>query len=75
MRWVCHPPLRAISTLGPRDVRRAVVRYDRADGGRLAAAVTYFSFFAAFCLALLGVAMVTALSAHTAVGPCCSAAS
>ncbi|GIJ57022.1 YihY/virulence factor BrkB family protein [Virgisporangium aurantiacum] len=37
---------------------RAVVRYDRADGGRLAAAVTYYSFFAAFSLALLGFAVL-----------------
>ncbi len=33
---------------------RAGVRYDRADGGRLAAAVTYYSFFATFALGLLG---------------------
>jgi len=37
---------------------RAVVRYDRADGGRLAAAVTYYAFFAAFSLALLGFAIL-----------------
>jgi membrane protein len=37
---------------------RAVVRYDQADGGRLAAAVTYYSFFAAFSLALLGFAIL-----------------
>jgi membrane protein len=37
---------------------RAVVRYDHADGGRLAAAVTYYSFFAAFSLALLGFAIL-----------------
>jgi membrane protein len=37
---------------------RAVVRYDRADGGRLAAAVTYYAFFAAFSLALLGFAVL-----------------
>ena len=35
---------------------RAVVRYDEADGGRLAAAVTYYAFFATFALALLGFA-------------------
>jgi membrane protein len=35
---------------------RAVKRYDEADGGRLAAAVTYYAFFATFALALLGVA-------------------
>lgn len=33
---------------------RAVVRYDEADGGRLAAAVTYYAFFATFAFALLG---------------------
>jgi membrane protein len=33
---------------------RAGVRYDEADGGRLAAAVTYYAFFATFALALLG---------------------
>lgn len=32
---------------------RAVVRYDTADGGRLSAALTYYSFFATFALALL----------------------
>jgi membrane protein len=37
---------------------RAVVRYDQADGGRLAAAVTYYAFFAAFSLALLGFAIL-----------------
>jgi membrane protein len=35
---------------------RAVVRYDEADGGRLAAAVTYYAFFATFAFALLGFA-------------------
>ena len=35
-------------------VVRATTRYDQADGGRLAAAVTYYAFFAAFSLALLG---------------------
>jgi membrane protein len=35
---------------------RAVERYDEADGGRLAAAVTYYAFFATFAFALLGVA-------------------
>jgi membrane protein len=37
---------------------RAGVRYDRADGGRLAAAVTYYAFFAAFAVALLGLAVL-----------------
>nr|WP_296064327.1 YihY/virulence factor BrkB family protein [uncultured Actinoplanes sp.] len=36
---------------------RAGVRYDRADGGRLSAAVTYYAFFATFALGLLGVAI------------------
>jgi membrane protein len=36
---------------------RAGVRYDQADGGRLAAAVTYYAFFATFALGLLGVAI------------------
>lgn len=36
---------------------RAVLRYDHADGGRLAAAVTYYAFFAVFSLALLGFAL------------------
>ena len=35
---------------------RAGVRYDQADGGRLAAAVTYYAFFATFALALLSFA-------------------
>jgi membrane protein len=35
-------------------VIRAGKRYDEADGGRLAAAVTYYSFFATFSLGLLG---------------------
>jgi membrane protein len=33
------------------------MRYDQADGGRLAAAVTYYAFFATFALALLGFAI------------------
>src|SRR5437764_6199753 len=37
---------------------RAGVRYDQADGGRLAAAVTYYAFFATFALALLGFAIL-----------------
>jgi len=36
---------------------RAGKRYDEADGGRLAAAVTYYSFFATFSLGLLGFAI------------------
>ena len=38
---------------------RAAKRYDQADGGRLAAAVTYYAFFAAFSLALLGFAILS----------------
>src|SRR6185295_6291090 len=38
-------------------VIRAGVRYDEADGGRLAAAVTYYAFFATFAMGLLGVAI------------------
>jgi membrane protein len=34
-------------------VIRAGVRYDEADGGRLAAAMTYYAFFASFALGLL----------------------
>jgi membrane protein len=36
---------------------RAAARYDEADGGRLAAAMTYYAFFATFALALLGFAI------------------
>ena len=36
---------------------RAGLRYDEADGGRLAAAVTYYSFFAAFSLGMLAFAV------------------
>jgi membrane protein len=36
---------------------RAAARYAEADGGRLAAAVTYYSFYATFALALLGFAV------------------
>ena len=35
---------------------RAGLRYDEADGGRLAAAVTYYAFFATFALGLLAFA-------------------
>ncbi|GAA3929070.1 YihY/virulence factor BrkB family protein [Actinoplanes auranticolor] len=38
-------------------VVRAGVRYDEADGGRLAAAVTYYAFFATFSLGLLAFAV------------------
>lgn len=36
---------------------RAGIRYDQADGGRLAAAITYYAFFATFALTLLGFAV------------------
>jgi membrane protein len=39
-------------------VVRAGIRYDDADGGRLAAAITYYAFFAVFSLALLGFALI-----------------
>jgi membrane protein len=39
-------------------VVRAGIRYDQANGGRLAAAVTYYAFFATFSLALLGFAIL-----------------
>jgi membrane protein len=45
------PPLRLALLV------RAAVRYDEADGGRLAAAVSYYAFFATFALALLGFAV------------------
>jgi membrane protein len=35
---------------------RAAARYDQSDGGRLAAAVTYYAFYATFALALLAFA-------------------
>ncbi len=38
---------------------RALVRYDKADAGRLSAALTYYSFFATFALALLGFAILS----------------
>ena len=37
---------------------RAVIRYDHADGSRLAAAITYYAFFATFSLALLGFSLI-----------------
>ncbi|WP_249998613.1 YhjD/YihY/BrkB family envelope integrity protein [Actinoplanes sp. M2I2] len=36
---------------------RAALRYDQADGGRLAAAVTYYAFFATFSVGLLAFAV------------------
>ncbi|SEH03114.1 membrane protein [Nonomuraea solani] len=38
---------------------RALIRYDKADAGRLAAALTYYAFFATFALALLGFAILS----------------
>lgn len=40
---------------------RAALRYDQVEGGRLAAAVTYYAFFAAFGLAVLGLAVLGVL--------------
>ncbi|HEY0002826.1 MAG TPA: YhjD/YihY/BrkB family envelope integrity protein, partial [Actinoplanes sp.] len=58
---------------------RAGLRYDDADGGRLAAAVTYYAFFAMFALGLLGfavfgfvlndAAIVRSVAAYFAVDP------
>jgi membrane protein len=51
--------MRARRRLGWLDhVVRAGTRYDQADGGRLAAAVTYYAFFAAFSLVLVGFAIL-----------------
>jgi membrane protein len=46
---------------------RAGLRYDEADGGRLAAAVTYYSFFAMFSLGLLAFAVFAAVLDNPAV--------
>ncbi|WP_243706085.1 YihY/virulence factor BrkB family protein [Micromonospora sp. KC721] len=43
------------------------MRYAEADGGRLAAAVTYYAFFATFALALLGFALFGFVLDHPAV--------
>ncbi|GAA3661735.1 hypothetical protein GCM10022224_026580 [Nonomuraea antimicrobica] len=37
---------------------RALIRYDKANAGRLSAALTYYAFFATFALALLGFAIL-----------------
>ncbi|MFB4270495.1 YihY/virulence factor BrkB family protein [Nonomuraea sp. GTA35] len=46
---------------------RALIRYDKADAGRLAAALTYYAFFATFALALLGFAVLSRVLDHPAV--------
>jgi membrane protein len=51
---------------------RAVLRYDEADGGRLAAAVTYYAFFATFAFALLGFAAFGFILDNPAVQDGCS---
>jgi membrane protein len=48
---------------------RAAARYDEADGGRLAAAVTYYAFFATFAMALLGFAVFGFVLDDPAVQP------
>ncbi|MCA2222957.1 hypothetical protein [Nonomuraea aurantiaca] len=40
---------------------RALIRYDKADAARLAAALTYYAFFATFAMALLGFAILSRL--------------
>ncbi len=57
VRWTAATWQRARLRHGWLDhLARAVLRYDEADGGRLAAAVTYYAFFATFAFALLGFA-------------------
>jgi membrane protein len=48
---------------------RAAARYNEADGGRLAAAVTYYAFFATFAMALLGFAVFGFVLDDPAVQP------
>jgi membrane protein len=48
---------------------RAVARYGEADGGRLAAAVSYYAFFATFAMALLGFAVFGSVLDNPAVQP------
>jgi membrane protein len=58
MRWVAVSWQRLRLRIGWLDhLIRAGVRYDEADGGRLAAAVTYYAFFATFALGLLAFAI------------------
>jgi membrane protein len=53
---------RRLRRIGPFDhLVRAGIRYDEVNAGRLAAAVTYYSFFAAFGLAVLGLAVLAAV--------------
>src|SRR3954468_416852 len=57
MRWTAAAWRRARRRHGWLDhLARATGRYDEADGGRLAAAVTYYAFFATFALTLLSFA-------------------
>ncbi len=59
VRWPAAAFSRARHRIGWLDhVVRAGMRYDQADGGRLAAAVTYYGFFAVFSMALLGFALL-----------------
>jgi uncharacterized BrkB/YihY/UPF0761 family membrane protein len=43
---------------------RAAERYDELDGSRLAAAITYYGFFAAFALGVLLFAVLGTVLAH-----------
>lgn len=45
---------------------RALIRYDKADAGRLSAALTYYAFFATFALVLLGFAILGRILDHPA---------
>lgn len=57
VRWVAVAWRRLRRRVGWLDhLIRAGLRYDEADGGRLAAAVTYYAFFASFALGLLAFA-------------------
>ncbi len=44
----------------------ALIRYDKADAGRLSAALTYYAFFATFALVLLGFAILGRILDHPA---------
>ncbi|SHN29930.1 YihY/virulence factor BrkB family protein [Cryptosporangium aurantiacum] len=57
LRWIPTAWRRLRRRVGWLDhLVRAALRYDEADGGRLAAAVTYYAFFAMFALGLLSFA-------------------